>query len=91
MMRIIAVDEQIAPGLALDGIAYMWLEIGEDGFAKRELGFDSANKVVHRFPGVGRFGDHGVFDSAKFDASAAAQRVSQEQFEKAWYGGAPTE
>ena len=71
--------EDIA-GLADLGISRVMIEVSPTGNVLREIGFDSGNKVVYRFPGQGRFGKRGLFDNATISVLQSRSDLSLEEF-----------
>lgn len=86
-MHILRIDEEFAPGLStmVSSMHYMWIEIDDQGFIERELGFDDNGDIVHRYPGNGRFGDYGVFDMNVFDVSSIVEDdIPPDEFQAVW-------
>ena len=84
-MHIIRIDEAFLVGLSKYGMHCMWLEVNDEGFVERELGFNAKGELVHRYPGTGRYGRHGVFDMNKFDVSSLGEDdIDPAEFEQVW-------
>ena len=84
-MHVLLIDEAFASGLAKDGMHYLWVEVDNDGFVERELGFDEHGRIVHRYPGIGPFGEYGLFDMNKFDVSPVrGGDIEPDEFQRAW-------
>ena len=66
----------------------MFIEVDDKGFVKREVGFDSANHIIHAYPSnnklYGKYRKYGIFDLAIFDMSAIRDELSKEEFEEIW-------
>jgi hypothetical protein len=69
-------------GLTDLGISRVMIELSPTGVVLREIGFDSSNKVVYRFPGQGRFGKRGLFDNAAVSMLQLASDLLPEEFNK---------
>ncbi len=72
-------------GLADLGISRVMVEVSSAGSVVREIGFDSSDKVVYRFPGHGRFGARGLFDNSTISALQLTSDLSLEEF-NAFFG-----
>jgi hypothetical protein len=84
-MHIIRIDETFLTGLAKCGMHHMWIQIDDEGFVERELGFDNEGEIVHRYPRNGPYGDYGVFEMNKFDVPSLTDNdITSAEFEKAW-------
>ena len=67
-------------GLTGLGITRLMVELSPTGQALREIGFDSGNVVVHRFPGQGSFGKRGLFDNEVVSMSQLKSDLSPDSF-----------
>jgi hypothetical protein len=64
-------------------IAKLIAEFGENGTLERELGYDEADRLVHRWPEGESLASHGIMDFAKV-AESAADDIPSDQFEVPW-------
>jgi hypothetical protein len=71
--------EKDIDGLGNLGLSRVLVEVSSTGTVLREIGFDSSEKVIYRFPGKGRFGECGLFDIATF-ALPLLSDLSLEEF-----------
>lgn len=58
-------------------------EIGGDGAAAREIGYDDKGQLTHRWPGGESFAERGILDLAVFDRSTTSD-ISEDEFERFW-------
>ncbi len=62
----------------------VWVEVGADGWRRREVGFDPSGLVVHRFPDLDYpEGRYGIFDSYPMERNYG-EAISAAEFETAW-------
>jgi hypothetical protein len=67
-----------------DNLEKLFIEIDGNGHVIREVGFNSNNHVVHKFPGDFKYGRYGIFDLSVFDMKHIRNELSKETFELAW-------
>jgi hypothetical protein len=69
-------------GLYKIGMDHVFVELDETGIVLREIGFDSCNRLVHKYPGVGPYGKRGVFDNAILEVQDLKEELNFEEFER---------
>ncbi len=64
----------------------IWVDTDADGSPLRELGF-LGGKIVHKFPGRGKYGTYGVFDVNRFSMDDSSTEDDVMEFERKWIDG----
>jgi hypothetical protein len=80
-MRYVRLTESDISHLEKLGVHELLVELLPDGSISREIGFDCAKIIIHRFPGEGRFGKYGILDNSNFDVGDRSDDVSPSDFE----------
>ena len=63
----------------------IYLEVNDNGDVKREIGFNSSGKTIHKCPSDDfKDGTYGAFDLSRFDTSNLKNDISKEDFERLW-------
>jgi len=80
-------NEQSIEGLiSVAGITIIYTEIDIHGNVCREIGFNAAGELIHKFPSnLYQYGLHGIFDGQKVTISDQKVMISKNEFEKLWY------
>ena len=71
----------------LDTIDTLLIEVNEDGTIIREVGLDSNDQIIHKYPSKDyRYGRYGFFDLASISLSHDVENdISEEKFETYWH------
>jgi hypothetical protein len=86
-VRYLRWDETAVSGIdqVVFGLVETWTEVGDDGFVRRELGFDAAGHICHRCPSpFYRHGRRGTFDMAPIDLAGTEDDPTPAEFERRW-------
>lgn len=84
MLRIIEWTDAEIEGLEdAWGLTRILTEIDDEGTVRRELGFDSQDNIIHRYPGEPTRAEYGVFDLAKIGPSDRTD-IDVAEFELLW-------
>lgn len=83
-MAILKFDGENVDGLEESfGVFEVWVLTDASGNPIREIGFDRNREVVHRYPGMGKWGRFGIFDGARIPHTGPSD-VSVTSFNEQW-------
>jgi len=83
-MPVVKFDNTSIEGLTKGfGVDQVWVLTTVDGNVVKEIGFLEGS-VVHKFPGKGKFGYYGIFDSAKIE-NIRENDLDIEEFNRVWH------
>ncbi len=84
MARIVDWHRSSEPPFVDRKFARLVVEIGDEGIAEREIGFDEGGLVIHKWPGgVGIEGKYGLCEMARFEPRGTSD-LSVEEFDRLW-------
>lgn len=83
-MRYARLTEEDISGLNGLGVHALLAEVLPDGGISREVGLNQLGAVIHRFPGTGKFGRHGILDNARLNLLDQTNDVSRSYFEEVY-------
>lgn len=85
-MKYLMLDNEFTNLKAFDQrMAKLYVEIDENGYAKREIGIEITGNVVHMYPSSAfTFGRHGILDCNVIEFKSSENELSKAEFENVW-------